>query len=59
MTGLRDICPDCKRPVANVDDEGDHNTGACGCKLARSICWRVWNGDRCTERSPYDEETHE
>jgi ribosomal protein L37AE/L43A len=47
-------CPDCKRPVANLFDEGIHNTGECGCASSRALCWRSWNGNKCIPLSPYD-----
>jgi hypothetical protein len=52
----KETCSDCGRPVANEDDEAIHDTGACGCKEARSLCWRSWNGNKCCTLSPYDPE---
>ncbi len=52
----RAVCPECKREVANEHDEGIHNTGACGCETARSLCWRTWNGGHCIPYSVYDPE---
>jgi len=51
------ICRECNRRRANQRDEGDHNTGACGCSEARSLCWWDWNGERCLPRSVYDKAT--
>ena len=53
-TEERKTCPECKRPVANLFDEGIHNTGECGCTSSRSLCWRSWNGNKCVPVSPYD-----
>ena len=47
------VCPDCRRLVATADDEGVHNTGACGCATSRELCWRAWNGNKCVPESPY------
>lgn len=48
------VCSECNRPVATSQDEGDHNTGECGCPTARSLCWRRWSGNKCLEYSIYD-----
>lgn len=50
---IRKICPNCKRPVAVLFDEGVHNTGECGCDSSRALCWRSWNGNVCCKESPY------
>lgn len=49
----RSICSDCNRQIADTHDEGNHNTGECGCDESLALCWRMWNGDKCCERSPY------
>lgn len=46
-------CADCGREIADAHDEGNHNTGECGCDESLALCWRTWNGDKCCERSPY------
>ena len=46
-------CPDCGKPVATVEDESNHDTGACGCRASRSLCWRAWNNNVCVPESPY------
>lgn len=35
-------CSGCGRPVANVMDEGIHNTGDCHCKSSEALCWHPW-----------------
>lgn len=47
------LCLDCLRPLATTEDEGIHNTGACGCASSRTLCWRTWNNDVCCPQSPY------
>lgn len=57
MAEPREICPECKREIANEHDEGIHNTGECGCETARKLCWQRWNpGGKCYEYSIYDPE---
>jgi len=54
---MREVCPDCKRELANEDDEGVHNTGECGCETARKLCWRRWHrNNECRRYSIYDPE---
>lgn len=43
------LCPDCHYRIADQDDDGNHNTGECGCKEARSLCWRKWNNNKCSK----------
>lgn len=50
------VCSSCGRYLANQDDEAACNTGECGCKLARSLCWFTWNDGICLEYSIYDKE---
>jgi hypothetical protein len=37
-----DICEVCGNPGASAQDETDHNTGDCRCKVAQKLCWREW-----------------
>lgn len=50
------ICEECQRDLAGEFDEGVCNTGECGCKVARALCWKRWNGDKCLPYSIYDPE---
>lgn len=50
---MKKSCPDCGRIVATREDDGSHNTGACGCAASRALCWRLWNDDKCCAESPY------
>ncbi len=53
----QDTCPDCKRPLAGILNDAEHNTGECGCETSRSLCWRRWTADgKCCKRSPYDQQ---
>jgi len=55
MAEGREVCPDCKREIANEQDEGIHNTGECGCEVARKLCWRKWHAkNECRQYSIYD-----
>lgn len=59
LFALRPKCSECNRVLANEYDEGLCNTGACGCKTARSLCWYRWNGNKCLPYSKYDEQMKE
>lgn len=51
----RIMCDRCNRHLAITDDEEAHNTGECGCKGSRALCWRKWTAyDECRTLSPYD-----
>lgn len=52
-------CDECGRDIANEHDEGNHNTGACGCVECRSFCWKTWNEGKCRPLSPYDPDYEE
>jgi hypothetical protein len=56
MDTAEGYCPSCHRRLATEEDEGAHNTGECGCDVARSLCWFRWNGNRCLPMSIYDSE---
>lgn len=51
---VKEKCEECQRDMATQHDEGLCNTGACGCKVARSLCWKAWNNNVCTRFSIYD-----
>ena len=38
----RMMCSTCARPVANLQDEVDHNAGDCHCKSSEALCWYSW-----------------
>lgn len=52
-------CVGCERPLATYFDDAEHRTGACGCDVARALCWRHWHGNECVQRSVYDREGDE